>query len=409
MAYCPKTVHFDPPKNTVKQRIRPPVKIDQEGRVIKNPRVRAHAWRLNVPASITGLKKERKFFDSEAKAKEYAAGLLAARQDAGQDIVQQLRAKGMSVTQALEYALSHAPNKGEPVTLKKACTDFCKSREEANCKERYLANLESQFKQVKEDLGEVTMVDAITKAHLEIFIKGLTGKDGDTPASPKSRVNFIITLTALFNFAVGQGWRGENPAATLRRPKLDEVEIAILSPEDARKLLTVASQPEFADIFPALLVQLFAAPRRSEIPHLHWSWIRDRYLRLEKTKIRKKRAVELSGALLEWLAPFRTRTGRIFAPDDVPFDADDTRNVEDSYTYRLSQVAAAANVDLPKNVLRHTAITYRDALTGDLAGTAAWAGNSPVVIEENYRGAATKDDAVKFYALKPAAVATPAA
>jgi hypothetical protein len=111
--------------------------------------------------------------------------------------------------------------------------------------------------------------------------------------------------------------------------------------------------------------------------------------------------VETCDALLAWLAPFRSRTGRIFEPEDVVFDPDDTRNVEDSYTYRLSQVAAAAKLELPKNVLRHTAITYRDAKTGDLAGTAAWAGNSPKVIEDNYRGAATKDDASRFYAIMP--------
>jgi site-specific recombinase XerD len=211
-------------------------------------------------------------------------------------------------------------------------------------------------------------------------------------------------LNALFNFAVSAGWRGENPAAKLRRPKLDEVEIPILSPQEAKKLLTEARRPAYADIFPALVIQLFTGPRRSELPHIQWSWIRDRYLRLEKTKIRKKRAVEMDDALLAWLAPLRAREGRIFAPEEVEFNPDDTRNIEDAYTYRLSQIAAAAGVALPKNVLRHTAITYRDALTGDLAGTAAWAGNSPGMIENHYRGAATRDDALKFYALTPANV-----
>lgn len=245
------------------------------------------------------------------------------------------------------------------------------------------------------------MIDAISKAKLEEFVRDLTGKDGDTPASPKSRINFIITLSALFNFAVERGWRGENPAAKLRRPELDEVEIPILSPEEVQKLLTEARKPEYADIFPAILVQVFAGPRRSEIPHITWDVFKDRYLRLDKTKVRKKRAVELSDNLLAWLAPFRSRTGRIFAPAGVKFKPKDTRNLEDAYTYRLAEVAKAAKVALPKNVLRHTAITHRDAFTGDLPGTAAWAGSSPTVIESNYRGAATKDDALKFYSLVP--------
>lgn len=316
----------------MKNRIRPPVKIDQQGRIIRNPRVRAHSWRLNVPASITGKKKERKFFASESEAKAYGSALLLAQRAAG-DFTERLKARGMSITEALEYALRHAPKKGS-VTIKHACEAFVTSRKEANSKTRYLDNLRSQFKGVQEEFGNQT-VNAITKAQLEKFVAGLTGKDGDTPARPKSKVNFIITLTALFNFAIEEGWRGENPAAKIMRPALDEVATAILTPDEVQRLLDVACQPEFADVFPALLIQLFLGPRRSELPHIEWSDLRDRYLRLEKTKIRKKRAVEMSDALLEWLAPYRNRSGRIFAPADVEFNADDTRNVEDAYTSRI--------------------------------------------------------------------------
>jgi hypothetical protein len=111
----------------------------------------------------------------------------------------------------------------------------------------------------------------------------------------------------------------------------------------------------------------------------------------------------LPETLLAWLKPFRGRTGRIFAPEDIEFNPKDTRNLEDVYTLRLLRVAAEAKVALPRNVLRHTAITYHDALTGDLAGSASWAGNSTRVIEQHYRGAATKDDALRFYGLKPGA------
>jgi site-specific recombinase XerD len=386
----------------VKNKIRPPVKIDKDERLITDPLVRAHRWRLNVPASITGRKKERKFFTSEAAAKDYAKGLLEALDDAGNNFIGRLKERGMSVTEALEYALRHSPTKGS-VTLLKACNDFVASRKSDNRKERYLANLESQMKAIREEFGGGVMIDTISKPKLEVFLLGLTGKDEDVPATPKTRINFIITLNALFNYAVEQGWRGENPAAKISRPSLDEVATAILTPEDAKKLLDEGCKPAHADVFPALLIQLFAGPRRSEIPHIEYEWIRDRYLRLEKTKIRKKRAVEVSETLLAWLQPFRNRTGRIFAPEDIEFNPEDTRNLEDIYTLRLLRVADEAKVALPRNVLRHTAITYRDALTGDLAGSASWAGNSTRVIEMHYRGAATKDDALKFYALKPGA------
>ena len=56
---------------------------------------------------------------------------------------------------------------------------------------------------------------------------------------------------------------------------------------------------------------------------------------------------------------------------------------------------------MPKNVLRHTAITMRVNATGDIEATARWAGNSPAVVVKNYLGAGTPDDAKKFYALEP--------
>jgi site-specific recombinase XerD len=374
------------------------VKVDAQEKVISG-KGDAYRWRLNVPASITGTAKQRLFFKTETAAKAHRDSLLEARKAAGNDVMAQLKARGMSVAQAIAYALKHAP-RSKPVTIEKAVTAFLASRKAANCKPRYLDNLKSQLSQVQTEFRGA-LVDSITKAQIERFIAGLTGKDGDTPASPKSRINYIITLTALFNFAVDEGWRGETPTAKIRRPELDEVSTAILSPAEAKKLLEEASKPENDDVFPALLVQLFAGPRRSEIPHISWELMKDRYLRLDTTKVRVKRPVEMPATLLEWLAPFRKQEGRIFAPGDVPFDHRDPRPIESAFTRRIMQIAEAAEISLSKNVLRHTAITYRVASTDDIAATALWAGNSVAVIREHYLGAATKTDATTFYALRP--------
>jgi site-specific recombinase XerD len=376
------------------------VKVDAGGKVIPG-KGNAHRWRLNVPASITGTIKQRLFFKTETAAKSYRDSLLEVRKAAGDDLLMRLKEREMSVEQAINYALKHAP-RAKPVTIEKAIASFIASRKSANCKPRYLANLKSQLDQVQAEFHG-SMVDTLTKAQIERFVADLTGKDGETPATPKSRINFIITINAFFNFAVEEGWRGENPAATIKRPKLDEIVTDILSPDQAKKLIEEASKPENIDVFPTLLVQLFAGPRRSELPHIAWGLIKGKYLRLENTKVRIKRAVELPEVLLDWLAPYRRKVGRIFAPADVHYDPSDTRPIEDSFTYRLGQIAEAANISLTKNVLRHTAITYRVASTEDINATALWAGNSVEVIREHYLGAATKDDAATFYALRPAA------
>lgn len=382
----------------MKNAIRDPVKVDANERVITG-KGEAHRWRLNVPASITGKGKERLYFRTETAAKARRDALLEACKAAGDDMLARLKERGMSVAKAINYALKHAP-RATPARIDEAIASFLASRKAANCKPRYLTNLKSQLGQVQAEFHGL-MVDTITKAQLQRFVADLTAKDGETPANPKSRINYIITLTAFFNFCVEEGWRGENPAAKIRRPELDEAVTAILSPDEAKKLIEEASKPENADVFPALLIQLFAGPRRSEIPHITWDLIKDHYLRLDITKVRVKRPVDLPTALLEWLAPFRKPKGRIFAPTEIVFNPKDTRPIEDSLWYRIAQIADSAKVSLPKNVLRHTAITYRVNLTDDISATALWAGTSVAVIREHYLGAATKDEAGTFYALRP--------
>ncbi len=40
--------------------------------------------------------------------------------------------------------------------------------------------------------------------------------------SPRTRKNYVVTLTTILNFAVGKGCRADNPAATIDRPILDD-------------------------------------------------------------------------------------------------------------------------------------------------------------------------------------------
>jgi site-specific recombinase XerD len=383
----------------VKNHLSPPVKVDENKRVIRSPNGRAYRWRLNIPHSLNGGRKKRLFFRTEKEAKDYGRSLLEAHQAVSGDLIGRLKRRGMTVSDAIEYALKHAPIVAA-VTIREACLRFLDSRRASNCKPRYLAVLKSDLDALQEVFSD-RKIDDLTRRDVEQYVASLTARDGETPASPKTRRNVLATIIALLNFAVEEGWRGENPAKTVRKPILDETRAAILQPAEAAKIIEAVSQPEFADIFPAVLIQMFAGPRRSELPHLKWEHLKDNYLRLDLTKTREPRAVEMPETLRAWLAPYRSMQGRILNLEGVNFDPKDTRAVEDAYTYRVSQLSAAAKVPLTKNVLRHTAITYRDALTLDLHGTARWAGNTPAVLEKHYRGAATQADAENFYSLRP--------
>lgn len=362
-----------------------PQKVDEREKLIRGPG-RAHRWRLNVPASANNGARQRLFFLSEADAKAQREALLRQRSAAAGavDVVAKLAERGVSVAQALQFALSRMPAKGS-VGIAEAIEAFLTSRRRANCRERYVDNLDSQLGIFVEECG-VKNVDAYTADDLEDFV--------DERGSPKTRINYIITLQAFFSFSVHEGWCGESPAADLVRPKLDEVPVRILSVPEVEGILVRLRESRFDVVRPAALLQLYAGVRRSEAPHIVWGDVRDAFLRLEKTKIRKKRAVDLSVNLLAYLTQVAgPLTARVLAPPDFLYAPDDTRPIEDWYSAQL------ADLGLQKNVLRHTAITYRDALTGNHADTASWAGNSVGIVEEHYRGAATRKDAEKFYAL----------
>ena len=70
--------------------------------------------------------------------------------------------------------------------------------------------------------------------------------------------------------------------------------------------------------------------------------------------------------------------------------------------------AQAGRVDLrpwPDNALRHSAISYRLALTRDLARVALESGNSPAVVQRHYLELVKPEAARRFFGILPAEAA----
>lgn len=398
-------------------RIRPPIKIDEQGRVIRNPNVRAHRWRLNLPGSITGGRKQRLFFETERDAKLKRDELLENRQGIPARKIAELAKRGMTVEDAIDYTLEHAPVVVDMTFLELTERFELDRKQEVGVGARYAATLASYLKKIRQVFGP-DKVAKVTKERVRTFLSGLKGPNGITAASADTRNHYLETLIAIFNYAKAERLLTHSPIEAVKKTKADDEDVAILTLEETTKLLGALARPEHAEVAPAALIQLFAAPRRSELMHISWDIVGDRYLRLDKVKRgTKKRPVELSAALLAGLEPFRKPEGYIFAPVDVSVDRDckhirdiqqrtkaiakELLRLEDAYSARLERAAKAAGIRLPKNALRHTAITMRVNETGDIPGTARWAGNSKEVIEEDYLGIASPEDAEKFYALMP--------
>lgn len=217
--------------------------------------------------------------------------------------------------------------------------------------------------------------------------------------SPRTRKNYLVTLTTILNFAVGKGYRADNPAASIDRPILDDRPVGILTVEQARGLLLVAKEFD-PEMLPALAIGLFAGLRRSEVFALDWSEIDHEHRTIEvkgiKAKTRQRRLVSVADSLAKWLGPHRKPSGPI-SPE---------RNI-DVFSERLHELAVKAQISpWPHNAMRHSFGSYFLGKTKDENLTASEMGNSPEVIIKHYRALVRGSDVARYWGLAPVNVQT---
>lgn len=388
-----------------------PVKVDRSGRVIVGPQ-KAFRWKLDIPASFTGTTRQRPVFLTETEAKQKRAQLLAGRTAASGNQLSELARKGLTVEDAISYALKHVPTVSE-LTVGELLERFLTHRkQEIKISDRYAATLESYSKRIREAMGD-RKIHLVCRNSVREFLGNLTGRDGASPASVKTRNHYLETLRAVFGFAKTEGLLAKSPTEGISTAKADPDPVKCLSVEETTRLLAALKAPEHSEVAPAALLQLFAGIRRCEIPLLDWRLISEDYIRLDSVKRGTKfRPIEMPQCLKSWIKPFRKTSGFVFQPKAIEQTQQSAnthtasrsliaRNLEDAYAWRLHRAGREAGVALPKNILRHTAITMRVNLTKNISEVSRWAGNTPDIVCSHYLGSATPDDARRFYALLP--------
>jgi integrase len=105
-------------------------------------------------------------------------------------------------------------------------------------------------------LGDVTLV------HIQEFIKALLGKG----LSPKTIGNTIVILKEMFKHAVQWGHLGTNPAQYVERPRGEDKEMDVFTPEEIRRLLDAQEEP----LRTLLLTAVLTGMRQGELFGLQW-------------------------------------------------------------------------------------------------------------------------------------------
>ena len=109
-------------------------------------------------------------------------------------------------------------------------------------------------------------------------------------------------------------------------------------------------------------------------------------IRAGQAKTASRRVVPITDNLAAWLEPL-TRKGKVVAAKQHHRD--------------VSALAEALGIDWPRNVMRHSFISYRIAMVQSADQVALESGNSPSIIFKRYRELTTPEIAEKGFAIVP--------
>jgi integrase len=205
-----------------------------------------------------------------------------------------------------------------------------------------------------------------------------------------SKANRRRMLVVLFNFAKAQGWllaKEETAADALGTYKIKHRDVEIFTPSEVARLLNAADE----DFRPYLALIAFGGVRREELHKgLLWEAINfdHGYIIVPAAiaKTGRKRKIVMSENLLEWLLPFRMKSGPIFNIDPQG---------------RIEKIVTASGVKWKRNALRHSFGSYRMEQTKNEGQVALEMGNSPQVVKDHYFEIVDERAAREYWSIKP--------
>ena len=107
-------------------------------------------------------------------------------------------------------------------------------------------------------------------------------------------------------------------------------------------------------------------------------------VRAGQAKTASRRVIPVTGNLAAWLAPL-PRRGKVVASSETARE--------------MTELARSLGIAYPRNVLRHSFISYRIAMVKSADQVALEAGNSPSIIFRHYRELVTEDVANEWFAI----------
>jgi integrase len=300
--------------------------------------------------------------------------------------VEKLSPHGATLDEAVDHYVDYVLKYRNVPTVSEIVEKLLADAEVNHRRERTVKDLRHRLGAFVKAFGNRRLAD-ITREELKVWLQ-------DPTLSARSRINYAVKTSQLYNFAIVNGWCEYNIAASIPRPDAEDSEPDIFTVAQAARLLEHAAD---YDLHAYVALGLFAGLRSAEINRLDWSNVklaeRSVIVGAAVAKKRSRRVVEITDTLAAWLPACAKTKGPV-----VPLDSNRTLYA------RLAKLAKAAGLDhWPDNGLRHSCASYSLALTSDAVRVAYQLGNSADMIHRHYKALVTKADAERFFALRPSA------
>ncbi len=374
-------------------------------------------WMVSVPPSLAESgKRERCFFKSRDKARDYAESLRertkkhgeaasAIKPSMAEDATRAteiLEPFSITLQQAARFYAHHHDKRSQAPTLADAWTAALDRR--ANHRERYLADLKAWEKALPGSLLAMNCHD-IAPDDIKTALDSVT-------EGPTRWRNGLAVLSAVLGDVVKDGKLEKNPARAVhvaRKVNRDD-DVVIYTVDELKALFAACKDyPKAKDEEDRLCaacavpfaVMAFAGVRPDEVTRLRWE---DVSLELHNIRVgagvakkATRRNVRINPTLAAWL-------------ETVPVDKRFGKLVPPRWRYKAARVRREAGIDghEKQDALRHSFGTYTLATENDLDALNADMGHEHVrVFFTHYHKAMTKADALPYWQVLPPGVELP--
>lgn len=236
---------------------------------------------------------------------------------------------------------------------------------------------------------------------VEDWLDGIKGKNKKV-IGPHARHNHRAAVVELCNFAKTRGYLAEawRVMDSVSDPELPNIRINIYTPDELLRLLNKAETYDAGrKLVPFIAITAFAGVRHGEmnedkIQLLDWRQVnfnsKTIYVAKDTAKTGNDRIVDMPDNLVAWLKPYARPSGKIVS----------LKNTGDALCRLRSKAGIKGN---KRNALRKSFISYKKALSQDIARVADQAGNSAALIRKNYLWVddQMEADARRWFSLMP--------